>query len=1071
MSLRIRFFLGTGVDADDGLLQNSRANADDVDAALPDDEDGVLNPLDLLGTEGAAPTITLLATNTTGSTATLSGWIDYNRDGVFDNASERAQITVPDGSTDMRFTLTFPPIPIGLAGSTYTRFRLSTDVAGQNATGAASDGEVEDYAFSITAQTTGTVNRFLKIAHELNGGPTLANVDTFGFSVAGIGDLDGDGVADLAVGAFRDDTGGSNRGTVYVLFMNADGTVKTSTKIASDTGGGPTLANNDGFGYSVAGIGDLDGNGVADLAVGARGDDTGGSSRGAVYLLLLNTDGTVKSSTKIANDTGGGPTLANGDVFGFSVAGIGDLDGDGVADLAVGAFRDDTGGRDRGAVHVLLLNSDGTVKSSTRIASGMNGGPVLENYGNFGSAVAGVGDLNGDGVGDLAVGVYHDRTGGSLRGAVHVLLLNADGTVKSSTKIASDTGGGPTLANADVFGRSVAGVGDLDGDGVADLAVGAHLDDTGGSARGAVHVLLLNADGTVKNSTKIASGTNGGPTLTDNDFFGSSVAGVGNLDGDGVAGLAVGARYDATGGNLRGAIYVLFLNLSPDVVLRLPEGGGDYEVLRDGADLVVRVAGGNELARRTAATLASLTLNGSSESDVVTVLDSGIPVDTPIIFNGGDGNDSFDGSLAMAALAVDGGLGNDFLIGSSFDDTLSGGDGDDTLFSGGGRDSVLGGNGNDLVHGGGGHDTLSGGPGIDIIQGRSTNTLFEQLPDGVNNFILGEDAIPANIREVIIEGNDLSNVTAANGHCNFTLPIRRINGGRDTLIGTQRSDLLEGGDGDDRLLGLSGDDTQLGEAGDDVLLGRDGRDVLFGGDGNDRLFGSQGPNTFSGGPGDDFITGAGGSILIEHAIGTQPLIVGADGVVGRDTINTFVRGILLQGDDEANQIDASLYSGRAPVTIVGGGGDDILIGAKNATRLEGGDGDDVLVGQQRGDLLLGQAGNDVLNGGGGNDVLFGGDGNDNLRGHSGRDVILGESGNDTLFGVNGNDVLLGGDGDDLLHGGNGNDDLLGELGEDELDGGAGTDRFNSGEGTDVVRLGVRVRSKRDSRGAQLMTDF
>ena len=88
-------FLGDTVDDDTGTLQNAAANADDVNGALLDDEDGVLAPaVDLIGTIGAAPTVTLLVTNTTGSTATLSGWIDYSSNGVFDNATERAQATI-----------------------------------------------------------------------------------------------------------------------------------------------------------------------------------------------------------------------------------------------------------------------------------------------------------------------------------------------------------------------------------------------------------------------------------------------------------------------------------------------------------------------------------------------------------------------------------------------------------------------------------------------------------------------------------------------------------------------------------------------------------------------------------------------------------------------------------------------------------------------------------------------------------------------------------------------------------------------------------------------------------------
>ncbi|MCH7903431.1 MAG: FG-GAP repeat protein, partial [Armatimonadetes bacterium] len=170
--------------------------------------------------------------------------------------------------------------------------------------------------------------------------------------------LDGDGVGDLAVGALGDDDGGFDRGAVWVLFLNPDGTVNSHQKI-SDTQGGFTgiLDDGDNFGFSLASLGDLDGDGVADLAVGAIGDDDGGANRGAVWILFLNTDGTVKSHQKISDTQGGftGP-LDNGDVFGITVASLGDLDGDGIGDLAVGAQADDDGGPDRGAVWILFLD-------------------------------------------------------------------------------------------------------------------------------------------------------------------------------------------------------------------------------------------------------------------------------------------------------------------------------------------------------------------------------------------------------------------------------------------------------------------------------------------------------------------------------------------------------------------------------------------------------------------------------------------------------------------------------------------------------------------------------------------
>ena len=272
-------FLGDTVDGEDGTLQNAAANADDVNGALPDDEDGVLSPAtDLRGTIGTQPTVTLLATNTTGSAATLAGWIDYDNDGVFET-SERATATVNTGLTDTRVTLTFPTIPAGFAGTTYARFRLSTDAgfaADASSVGALGDGEVEDYRFAITTPTAvpPTVQSQQKISDGLGGltAGSLDGYDYFGNAVASLGDLDGDGVPDLAVGARNDENTDSGEGAVYVLFLNSDGTVKRHQQKISDGLGGLTAGSLDGsdnFGSAVAGVGDLDGDGVPDIAVGA----------------------------------------------------------------------------------------------------------------------------------------------------------------------------------------------------------------------------------------------------------------------------------------------------------------------------------------------------------------------------------------------------------------------------------------------------------------------------------------------------------------------------------------------------------------------------------------------------------------------------------------------------------------------------------------------------------------------------------------------------------------------------------------------------------------------------------
>ena len=262
----------------------------------------------------------------------------------------------------------------------------------------------------------------------------------------------------------------------------------------------------------------------------------------------MNTNGTVKSSpapVKIASGTNGGPTLVNYDYFGRSVANIGDINRDGINDIAVGASLDDTGGLSIGAVYIITLSvvapySTNAITSSV-VISDTQTNSVGYDILNFGRVVANIGDIDRDGIDDIVTGEPTDAAG-----SIFVMNMNADGTLKSTTKIASATNGGPTLANGDHFGFSVANIGDLNRDGITDIAVGAVQDDTGGTSRGAVYILFMNTNGSIKSSpapVKIASGTNGGPTLADNDQFGISVANIGDINRDGITDIAVGADY------------------------------------------------------------------------------------------------------------------------------------------------------------------------------------------------------------------------------------------------------------------------------------------------------------------------------------------------------------------------------------------------------------------------------------------------------------------------------------------------------------------------------------------------
>jgi hypothetical protein len=344
--------------------------------------------------------------------------------------------------------------------------------------------------------TDGRVDTQQKIADgagNFNG--NLDNGDRFGSAVASPDDLNVDGVTDLATGAPGDDDGGTDRGAVWILFLNADGRVRLHQKISDTAGGfGGNLKDGDEFGSSVASIGDLDGDGVTDLAVGAPYTNDGGTDRGAVWILFLDRDGKVKAQQKIADGAGGFKgDLKNGDQFGNAVTGLGDLDGDGITDLAVGADLSDIGGTDRGAVWILFMDRDGRVKSQQKIADGAGGFKGDLNDGDeFGSAVAGLGDLDGDGAIDLAVGANRSDIGGTDKGALWILSLDNDGKVKAQQKIADGAGGFKgDLNDGDEFGSAVADIGNLDDKNLPDMAVGAPLDDDGGTDKGALWILFL----------------------------------------------------------------------------------------------------------------------------------------------------------------------------------------------------------------------------------------------------------------------------------------------------------------------------------------------------------------------------------------------------------------------------------------------------------------------------------------------------------------------------------------------------------------------------------------------------
>jgi len=299
--------------------------------------------------------------------------------------------------------------------------------------------------------------------------------DYAGSAVSGAGDVNGDGLADLLVGARLEDGGGVYAGAAYLVLGSASGALVLGGASEAKYMG----SSGDECGTSLAGVGDTDGDGLDDLLIGAPKNDQVASNAGAAYLVLgpASCSGSVAVAAQ-AELMG----ERSADYAGLAVAGAGDVDADGYADLLVGAPEEDAGGGNAGAAYLLLSPLSGSLSLSSAHAK-LTGSSASDRAG---YAVAGAGDVDGDGHDDLLVGAIYEDTGGNTAGAAYLVLGPVSGENDLGAADFMFTGD----SSGDQAGWAVAGAGDADGDGCDDLLVGANSDDDGGSAAGAAYLIL-----------------------------------------------------------------------------------------------------------------------------------------------------------------------------------------------------------------------------------------------------------------------------------------------------------------------------------------------------------------------------------------------------------------------------------------------------------------------------------------------------------------------------------------------------------------------------------------------------
>ncbi len=467
--------------------------------------------------------------------------------------------------------------------------------------------------------------------------------DQFGIEVAGAGDVNGDGFADVVIGAFQ--AGETDAGAAHVYFGGPEGFADSADWVYQHDG------YRDNFGRAVRSAGDVNADGYDDIMVGAPTftNDPAEETLGSAYVFYGGPDG---PSAEI-DWTVTSPQF--GDRFGRAVGGVGDVDGDGYDDiLATGYFHDINHENEGGLIVYMGSDTGPSLRHDWTALGGVAGAGL-------GWAAGAAGDVNGDGYADVIGGAPKYDAGDGIEGQITVYYGSADGLpdAPSWSYLMGDSGS--------ELGRSVASAGDVNGDGYDDVIAGArNADDPSGVGKtGAALVFLGSADGLEETPVWVQYGDHSVAV------YGNYVAGIGDINGDGFDDIAVGAPGAQS---FTGQVHIYLGSAEGPgqeaaLVLEGPTHGGAFGFSVWGAG----------------------DTDGDGLDDLIVgapffSVEGGVNIGAAFVYGGAD--------LVAAMAAPDAGAPG-IVAGTLLDEALEGSRDGDVIFGHGGSDTIFGGGGSD----------------------------------------------------------------------------------------------------------------------------------------------------------------------------------------------------------------------------------------------------------------------------------------------------------------------------------------------------------------------------------------